>query len=147
MLTPLFSCSLEKICSFCAQDGLKDFQAFLETMGGMPVLQGSAWKEVPWWEVFMKTFSQIILVIAKEYVPGNSFLFIKQALKSAKRWARIFSNSIELKQSWQEKVTFVASEFSLWLGPFARSAIDSTFPCVSMCVYPFSINRWLWPNG
>ena len=47
---------------------MKDFKAFLKTMGGMPVLEGSSWKKVPWWDVLIKTFSNVIIKF-ESYAP------------------------------------------------------------------------------
>ena len=35
------------------------------------MLQGNAWKEVPWWEVLIKTFSQSIINFAGVPDPGK----------------------------------------------------------------------------
>ena len=52
------------------QDGMKDFKASLLSMGGMPVLEGTNWKEMTWWEILIKTFSNVIIEVANDSTPG-----------------------------------------------------------------------------
>ena len=53
------------------QDGLKDFQKFLKTMGGLPALEGSAWKEIPWWQLLIRTYSEAVLSVGTIWEPGH----------------------------------------------------------------------------
>ena len=46
-----------------SQDWKSDFKKYLKSVGGWPLLDGKAWKEVPWWKMVANSLSNSILSV------------------------------------------------------------------------------------
>ena len=56
------------------QDWKSDFKQYMASVGGWPILDGSAWKEVPWWKILTKTVSRSLVSVVTDRLlePGKT---------------------------------------------------------------------------